>query len=87
MLSGVCPASYVWEPSKRARAAGHEVVRFDDRVSALTDFHTVRVGVRQWPAVTIAAADREPFTLGMSKAWADRLKQLLTANLGTTPLG
>ena len=82
----VTPEAYVWEPSKRARAAGHEVVRFDDRGSASTEFHTARVGLRQWPTVTIAAPDREPFTLAMSKASAVRLRGLLAANLGTTPL-
>lgn len=79
------PDALVWEPNERARARGLTTVRLGARGRASADFHEVRVGLRNWPAVTLSTPGREPFTVAMSKRSAERLKRLLGANPSDDP--
>jgi hypothetical protein len=72
--------AYVWEPNENARANGHETMRIEDPAHTTATFGTVPVGVRQWPAVTIARPGGGDFTAAMSAGSAERLRDLLDAN-------
>jgi hypothetical protein len=85
----VTSTSFVWEPDKRALAAGHHERRIDHRDRASTTFDTVLVGIRRWPAVIIAVETgaQPALTLAMSTKSAKRLRQLLAANPNESDAG